>query len=63
MSFYDRRRGLLPAEDLHDVGRCAYCGIRGEYPELVRTVIVSTHAPGRVCADRVSCLRRQRNAA
>lgn len=65
MSLYDNRRslGLLPEDELHDHGTCAFCGRRGTYPELIRVVILSTNAVGRRCADPVACVKRRRRAA
>jgi alpha-D-ribose 1-methylphosphonate 5-phosphate C-P lyase len=58
----DRRLSVLPLGDLHDEGICARCGARGTYPELMRTVLASTHARAVVCSDTVACLRRRRKA-
>jgi len=59
----DRRLSILPLGDLHDEGICARCGQRGTYPELMRTVLASTHARAVVCSDTVECLRRRRRKA
>lgn len=51
--------GLLPIEDVLDEGECAFCGHRGSYPEVFRTVLKSApHRVSRRCADVVACLRR-----
>ena len=63
MSFRDRNLGALPLGELHDEGKCARCGQKGEAGvELQRTVLVSTHAVAMVCKDTVACIRRRRHA-
>ena len=59
----DRRLSILPLGELHDEGICARCGRRGTYPELMRTVLASTHAVANVCSDTMACLRRRRRKA
>jgi hypothetical protein len=55
--------GILPQGELHDEGTCARCGFRGSYPELYRTVLVSTNAVARICSDSVKCVRRRQRVA
>jgi hypothetical protein len=65
VSFYENRKtwGALPLGELHDEGICAYCGFRGEYPALQKTIFVSTNAYAHVCADVMACIRRRNRAA
>jgi hypothetical protein len=69
VSTRDRNLGALPLGELHDAGRCARCGLRGEVFQghpirgvpLMRTTLVSTHAVAMVCKDTHGCLRRRTN--
>jgi hypothetical protein len=54
MSVVPLRRVALG--DVHPYGRCAFCGARSS---LRTTALCWTHAPGRVCADRIACTRRR----
>lgn len=56
------RFGALPLGELHPEDRCALCGTRGEFPELKRIVLLSTHAQAFRCADQIACIRRRREA-
>jgi hypothetical protein len=59
------RQNVIPFDgEYHDVGTCAFCGFRGCYPALIRTVLLN--APDRIsrrCVDSVACIRRRRAAA
>lgn len=66
LSFYDRRKqwAALPLGELHDYGKCAHCGIKGEAgKDLRRTILMSTHAAAMVCADVSACIRHRRRHA